>query len=83
MRALRRVELDASHCGIFCRKHPWSIGINWRLGESKQTCFLDTEQDDTEARAGRTSVSSDVDVSNVSSDDEVVSIVRESVAIDF
>jgi hypothetical protein len=36
--------------------------------------FLDTEQDDTKARAGRTSVSSDVDVSDVSSDDEVASV---------
>jgi hypothetical protein len=36
--------------------------------------FSDTEQDDTKARAGRTSVSSDVDVSDVSSDDEVASV---------
>jgi hypothetical protein len=36
--------------------------------------FLDTEQDDIEARVGRTSVSSDVDVSDVSSDDEVASV---------
>jgi hypothetical protein len=36
--------------------------------------FLDTEQDDTKAKAGRTSVSSDVDVSDVSSDDEVASV---------
>jgi hypothetical protein len=36
--------------------------------------FLDTEEDDTKARAGRKSVSSDVDLSDVSSDDEVASL---------
>jgi hypothetical protein len=36
--------------------------------------FLDTEQDDTKAKAGITSVTSDLDVSDVSSDDEVASV---------